>query len=93
MVCEGKRVCAKCTHCVEKVYVTIFTYTDLMCTKFATKKCDVITGEEYWENLEYCNDQRRKPRDIRSGWDKLMGKPVKLEDICGDKGIYFEEKK
>lgn len=45
MVCEGKRVCAKCTHYVEKV--AVFTYTDRMCTKFATKKCDVITGEVY----------------------------------------------
>ena len=93
MVCEGKRVCAKCIHSVEKGYVPIFTYTDHMCTKFATEKCNVITGEVYWENLKHCDDQRRKPRDIRSGWDKLMGKPVKLEDICGDKGIYFEKKK
>ena len=90
MVCEGKRVCAKCIHYFERVHVT---YTDQMCAKFATKKCNVITGEIHWEGLKYCSSQRGKPRDTRSWWDKLMGDPVKLEDICGDKGIYFEEKK
>ena len=94
MVCEGKRVCANCAHYFEKHYYgTGCQHTDRMCTRFATKKCDVVTGEVYWDGSTYCSSERRKPRNITGFWDKLMGKPRKLEDICGTDGRYFEEKK